>query len=795
MFKIIKIVLLNLFLLSLAYAKGESSLSYNLNAITEKLKIVSEYVGDKKNQQEKVTGFQVRFGNLVTKFATSGIGHNELTNTRKELEEIEKNILLIDTVIEQNQELLKDLRGALNIKLNSIQQLKKSGNRAEKRNLVKRKKEIKKIISKIDKLEKALGKRKEVTSDFLKDIEKWKASLSHRAQKGIDQQIEKVEMAVLFTNPSKIGHLLKKDVQKIIQSNRTKDISLFISENRVKIFLRVFLSIVLMVFFVKIGKVLKDKVPEETLSSNSSNLMNDVFALLLSQKILLVLSSTYLLTQQNLGVLSYSSFPTLIDFICTSLLSLMFWHYFYIFIVLPRIKEVVGEGKKTFSFPKSPLYFYIILRVFGSSFAIENLLVDIISNLLLVYISYKFFWLSVYFKISEKEQEQHYYTIFAKSSKFLVMFFSSILFISCFLNLFGSFSLGGTIQSVVFSNLLIFIVAWFIYQLLLINLDQFISKVDKGNLQFRKRIVDVLIFIRNYSNILLFTGFSYFVLNSWFNKLFVFSSFSKISIFKMGDYAFTVDRPFYVIWAIFCVRVIHLILLWAVDSYFLKRFKISRRHSANIYSITRYIFFVVYFLVISAVLGVTYKNLLIFASALGVGIGFGLQNIVNNFLSGIILLFEQPIRVGDLIDVEGQLCHVKHLGIRSTIVQTMDNSSVIIPNSELLSNKVTNWTLNDNDVGLKCEVGVAYGTDSSKVSEILMGIGVANKQVLQFPSPQVWFNEFGDSSLNFVLKVWIDEPANKYLIKTELMHEINRLLAENKIVIPFPQRDVHIVRD
>ena len=203
--------------------------------------------------------------------------------------------------------------------------------------------------------------------------------------------------------------------------------------------------------------------------------------------------------------------------------------------------------------------------------------------------------------------------------------------------------------------------------------------------------------------------------------------------------------------------------------------------------------FLIYFLALSTIVGVTYKNLLIFESALGVGIGFGLQNIVNNFLSGIILLFERPIRVGDMIDVDGKLCHVKHLGIRSTVVQTLDNSSVIIPNSDLLSNKVVNWTLNDSDVALKCEVGVAYGTDTQKVSDLLLSSVQASNKVLKFPEPQVWFEEFGDSSLNFVLKVWIDLPEQKYLIKTDLMHEINRLFTENDIKIPFPQRDVNLV--
>jgi small-conductance mechanosensitive channel len=209
-------------------------------------------------------------------------------------------------------------------------------------------------------------------------------------------------------------------------------------------------------------------------------------------------------------------------------------------------------------------------------------------------------------------------------------------------------------------------------------------------------------------------------------------------------------------------------------------------------SIIRYLFIIIFLSITSAILGVTYKNLVIFASALGVGIGFGLQNIVNNFISGIILLFEQPIRVGDIIEVNGLFSKVKHIGIRSTIVESLDNSSIIIPNSEILSNKLINWTLNNNIIAIKCEVGVAYGTDTKLVESILDEVAVENLHVLKFPHHQVWFNEFADSSLNFVLKVWINKPEEKYIIHSALMHRINQKIADAGVTIPFPQRDIHI---
>ncbi len=249
------------------------------------------------------------------------------------------------------------------------------------------------------------------------------------------------------------------------------------------------------------------------------------------------------------------------------------------------------------------------------------------------------------------------------------------------------------------------------------------------------------------------------------------------------------------VFAYYVIRFIYIIFVYSLDSGLLEKFNISRRYSANVISILRYIFIITFLGVISTILGMTYKNLVIFASALGVGIGFGLQNIANNFISGIILLFEQPIRVSDIIEVNGFFATVKHIGIRSTIVQSLDNSSIIIPNSEILSSKLTNWTFNDNIIALRCEVGVAYGTDTKLVSTILAEIADQNKDILSTPEPQVWFTEFADSSLNFTLKTWINRPSEKLLIKSDIMHAINSKFLENNIVIPFPQRDVHLHKD
>ena len=135
------------------------------------------------------------------------------------------------------------------------------------------------------------------------------------------------------------------------------------------------------------------------------------------------------------------------------------------------------------------------------------------------------------------------------------------------------------------------------------------------------------------------------------------------------------------------------------------------------------------------------------------------------------------------------------IGMRSTIVESIDNSNIIIPNSEILSNKLTNWTLNDNIIGINCEVGVAYGSDTDDVTNILLSCIDGVEEVVHFPKPQVWFEEFGDSSLNFKVKFWLDDPSKRFKVRSRVMHTINQKLKGNNITIPFPQRDVHLVKD
>jgi potassium-dependent mechanosensitive channel len=192
------------------------------------------------------------------------------------------------------------------------------------------------------------------------------------------------------------------------------------------------------------------------------------------------------------------------------------------------------------------------------------------------------------------------------------------------------------------------------------------------------------------------------------------------------------------------------------------------------------------------VLGVELQNFAIVVGALGIGIGFGLQNVVNNFVSGLILLFERPVRVGDTVVVDGEWGTIRKIGLRSTIMQTFDQSEMIVPNADLVSEKVVNWTLSSPIARIILPIGVAYGSNIGLVLELLRQAGAAHDSALDDPPPQSIFVAFGDSSLDFELRIWIREIRLRLEVRSVVLTEVERLLTEHGIEIPFPQRDLHI---
>ena len=192
-------------------------------------------------------------------------------------------------------------------------------------------------------------------------------------------------------------------------------------------------------------------------------------------------------------------------------------------------------------------------------------------------------------------------------------------------------------------------------------------------------------------------------------------------------------------------------------------------------------------------LGIDWSKLQWIIAALGVGLGFGLQEIVANFVSGLIILFERPIRVGDFVTIGNLSGTVSNIKIRATTVTDFDNREVLLPNKSIITENVTNWTLKDAVTRIVVSIGVAYGSDIEKVTEILMKAVKEQKDVLELPSPQVFFLAHGDSSLDFEVRAFVSQPTNRLPLTHLINIAINKALSDNKIAIPFPQRDLHLV--
>jgi len=180
--------------------------------------------------------------------------------------------------------------------------------------------------------------------------------------------------------------------------------------------------------------------------------------------------------------------------------------------------------------------------------------------------------------------------------------------------------------------------------------------------------------------------------------------------------------------------------------------------------------------------------------ALAIGVGFGAQNLINNFISGFILMAERPIRVGDVIDIEGTFATVEDIGPRSTRIRTGDNIHVLVPNSSFLEKNIVNWTLSDKMVRAHITVGVAYGSPVRKVEELLLRSVGEDDKVLKHPKPLVLFKDFGDNALLFHLYFWVsmESLVERLIIESNVRFRIDDLFRESGIVIAFPQRDVHL---
>ncbi|GJQ63940.1 MAG: mechanosensitive ion channel protein MscS [Melioribacteraceae bacterium] len=224
----------------------------------------------------------------------------------------------------------------------------------------------------------------------------------------------------------------------------------------------------------------------------------------------------------------------------------------------------------------------------------------------------------------------------------------------------------------------------------------------------------------------------------------------------------------------------------------LNRFHIEEGLQFTLIRISQYIIISIGFIVAFQFIGVDLSALAVIFGFLSVGIGFGLQNIASNFISGLILLFERPIRVGDRVTVSDKEGDVMNINIRSTTIRSLNNISIIVPNSEFISSPVINWSHGDTRIRVDLDVGVSYNSNLEVVLRSLKEVALENKEVLKTPEPEVHFVSFGDSSWDMRLRVWTDNPKRYYYLRSDINCAIVKKFRENNIEIPFPQRDLHV---
>ncbi|WP_417334941.1 mechanosensitive ion channel family protein [Halobacteriovorax marinus] len=215
----------------------------------------------------------------------------------------------------------------------------------------------------------------------------------------------------------------------------------------------------------------------------------------------------------------------------------------------------------------------------------------------------------------------------------------------------------------------------------------------------------------------------------------------------------------------------------------------------SIVRISRYVVLFVGILITLDTVGISLSSLAALGAVLMVGIGFGLQNITQNFISGIIILFERPVKVGDFVHVKDISGRVVEIGARSTLIHTRDDVAIIVPNSQFISEQVINQSFTGENMRMTVDVGVSYGSDTAKVKSVLLEVASEAAGILTDPAPKVFFENFGDSSLDFSLAVWINDIWDNRETLSNVRLEIDRRFREEGISIPFPQRDIHIIKE
>lgn len=263
-------------------------------------------------------------------------------------------------------------------------------------------------------------------------------------------------------------------------------------------------------------------------------------------------------------------------------------------------------------------------------------------------------------------------------------------------------------------------------------------------------------------------------------------------IFSIGNNQFSLKTIASIAFLLIVTFLISRVISQVIRRSLLAALRLDRGLQEAITSVINYLLITLGFIIVLQSAGINLSSITVVAGVLGIGLGFGLQNLTSNFISGVVILFEQKIRVGDYVEINGLFGTVEKISIRSTIVRTNDDVFVIVPNLRFIENNTLNWSYGGHRCRISIPVGVAYGTDPLLLTEVLLAAARAEPRVLSNPPSEVWFDSFGESCLKFKLLVWIDRPHESEPIKSALNFLIEYELRHRGIEIPFPQLDLRV---
>ncbi|MCF8257901.1 MAG: mechanosensitive ion channel [Flavobacteriales bacterium] len=266
-----------------------------------------------------------------------------------------------------------------------------------------------------------------------------------------------------------------------------------------------------------------------------------------------------------------------------------------------------------------------------------------------------------------------------------------------------------------------------------------------------------------------------------------------MELFTLGDTVITLSSMLWLLGSLIVLFTVSAFIKRMLVSRVFKRYEMEMGMAESVGTITRYAIIILGLVIILQTSGIDMSALGIMFGALGIGIGFGLQNISNNFISGLIILFERPIKVGDRVEVHGVAGNIVNISARATTIITNDNIAIIVPNAQFINEEVINWSHNDKLVRFNIPVGVSYKEDPARIRSMLLEVAAACEGVESHPAPDVLFEKYGESSLDFVLRVWsTDYSYVPQILKSKLYYAMFEKFKENGVEIPYPQRDLHI---